>query len=145
MILPRTPSPVPLEERDVDELNPEEMRELLRRQKVCTESLFRTLCQRYQEHNLTHRTSKENNVKMRDAPIKVKRERPQSMQLPSRSYKVARTDNRIEEVNLADSDDEGNTDAPGKAPTAEPSTRKLLSNMTNNNGIVDLEDFEPED
>ena len=58
---------------------------------------------------------------------------------------MARIDDGIEVVDLADSDDEGNTDAPGKAPTAEPSTRKLLSNMTNNNGIVDLEDFEPED
>lgn len=37
-IIPRTPSPVPLEERDVNDLNPDEMRELLRRQRVgnCT-------------------------------------------------------------------------------------------------------------
>ncbi|KAF2100644.1 hypothetical protein NA57DRAFT_74245 [Rhizodiscina lignyota] len=32
-IVPRTPSPVPLEEREVDDLSPEEMRELLRRQR----------------------------------------------------------------------------------------------------------------
>ncbi|RMY79831.1 hypothetical protein D0864_08916 [Hortaea werneckii] len=31
-ILPRSPSPVPLEDRDIEDLNPEEMRELLRRQ-----------------------------------------------------------------------------------------------------------------
>ncbi|KAF2127324.1 hypothetical protein P153DRAFT_433116 [Dothidotthia symphoricarpi CBS 119687] len=33
LIMPRSPSPVPLEERDVDTLNAEEMRELLRRQR----------------------------------------------------------------------------------------------------------------
>lgn len=33
MVLPRSPSPVPLEERDVDTLSPEEMRQLLRRQR----------------------------------------------------------------------------------------------------------------
>jgi hypothetical protein len=31
LIVPRSPSPVPLEDRDVDTLTPEEMRELLRR------------------------------------------------------------------------------------------------------------------
>ncbi|GAB1742406.1 hypothetical protein NU219Hw_g7955t1 [Hortaea werneckii] len=31
-ILPRTPSPIPLEDRDIEDLNQEEMRELLRRQ-----------------------------------------------------------------------------------------------------------------
>lgn len=34
MIIPRTPSPVPLEERPEDELSREEMAELLRRYKV---------------------------------------------------------------------------------------------------------------
>lgn len=33
MVLPRSPSPMPLEERDVDTLSPEEMRQLLRRQR----------------------------------------------------------------------------------------------------------------
>ncbi|KAF2441889.1 hypothetical protein P171DRAFT_434489 [Karstenula rhodostoma CBS 690.94] len=33
LIIPRSPSPVPLEDRDIDSLNAEEMRELLRRQK----------------------------------------------------------------------------------------------------------------
>jgi hypothetical protein len=33
MVIPRSPSPVPLEERNVDTLSPEEMRELLRRQR----------------------------------------------------------------------------------------------------------------
>lgn len=33
LIIPRSPSPVPLEDRDVDTLTPEEMRELLRRQR----------------------------------------------------------------------------------------------------------------
>lgn len=33
LIIPRSPSPVPLEERDVETLTPEEMRELLRRQR----------------------------------------------------------------------------------------------------------------
>jgi hypothetical protein len=33
-IVPRTPSPVPLEERNVEDLTLEEMRELLRRQRV---------------------------------------------------------------------------------------------------------------
>jgi hypothetical protein len=33
LIVPRSPSPVPLEERDVDTLSPEDMRELLRRQR----------------------------------------------------------------------------------------------------------------
>ncbi|KAF3007689.1 hypothetical protein E8E13_009336 [Curvularia kusanoi] len=33
LVVPRSPSPVPLEERDIDTLSPEEMRELLRRQK----------------------------------------------------------------------------------------------------------------
>ena len=40
MIIPRSPSPVPLEERDVDSLDPEEMRELLRRQRVRHINLF---------------------------------------------------------------------------------------------------------
>ena len=31
-ILPRSPSPIPLEDRNIEDLNPEEMRELLRRQ-----------------------------------------------------------------------------------------------------------------
>lgn len=34
LLIPRSPSPVPLEERDVDTLSAEEMRELLRRQRV---------------------------------------------------------------------------------------------------------------
>jgi hypothetical protein len=34
LIIPRSPSPVPLEDRDVDSLNASEMRELLKRQKV---------------------------------------------------------------------------------------------------------------
>ncbi|KAK7534484.1 hypothetical protein JOL62DRAFT_554513 [Phyllosticta paracitricarpa] len=33
-LIPRTPEPIPLEERPVDELTPEEMKELIRRQKV---------------------------------------------------------------------------------------------------------------
>jgi hypothetical protein len=33
MIIPRSPSPVSLEERDVDTLSPEEMRQLFRRQR----------------------------------------------------------------------------------------------------------------
>ncbi|KAF2677306.1 hypothetical protein K458DRAFT_163912 [Lentithecium fluviatile CBS 122367] len=33
LVIPRSPSPVPLEERDINTLNPEEMRELLKRQK----------------------------------------------------------------------------------------------------------------
>jgi hypothetical protein len=33
LIIPRSPSPVPLEERDVDTLSPQEMRELLRSQR----------------------------------------------------------------------------------------------------------------
>ncbi len=82
---------------------------------------------------------------MRDAPVKVKRERLQSIQPPSRLYKMARIDDGIEVVDLADSDDEGNMEVLGRVPTIELSTRKLLSNMTNINGIVDLEDFELED
>lgn len=35
MIIPRTPSPIPLEERDPETLSREEMLELLRKQKVC--------------------------------------------------------------------------------------------------------------
>lgn len=34
MIIPRTPSPVPLEDRPEEELNPEEMAELVRLLKV---------------------------------------------------------------------------------------------------------------
>ena len=34
MIIPRSPSPQPLEERAEEDLTPEEMRELIRRQKV---------------------------------------------------------------------------------------------------------------
>ncbi|KAF2635879.1 hypothetical protein P280DRAFT_473522 [Massarina eburnea CBS 473.64] len=33
MIIPRSPNPIPLEERDIESLSPEEMRELLKRQK----------------------------------------------------------------------------------------------------------------
>jgi len=33
LVIPRSPSPVPLEDRDVDSLSQEEMRELLRRQR----------------------------------------------------------------------------------------------------------------
>lgn len=34
-ILPREPTPVPLEERPEDELSPEELRQLVRRFRVC--------------------------------------------------------------------------------------------------------------
>ena len=34
LVIPRTPSPVPLEERELNELNVEQMRELLQRQRV---------------------------------------------------------------------------------------------------------------
>lgn len=37
-ILPRSPSPIPLEDRNIEDLNPEEMRELLRRQQRQRES-----------------------------------------------------------------------------------------------------------
>lgn len=39
-IIPRSPSPVPLEERDVDSLSLEEIRELVRRQRVRSDSLM---------------------------------------------------------------------------------------------------------
>jgi hypothetical protein len=39
MIIPRSPSPQPLEERAEEDLTPEEMRELIRRQKVSFEIL----------------------------------------------------------------------------------------------------------
>jgi hypothetical protein len=38
LIIPRSPSPQPLEERDVDTLSPEEMRTLLRRQRERNEN-----------------------------------------------------------------------------------------------------------
>jgi hypothetical protein len=38
LIIPRSPSPQPLEERDVDTLSPEEMRTLLRRQRERNEA-----------------------------------------------------------------------------------------------------------
>lgn len=41
LIIPRSPSPVPLEDRDIDTLNAEEMRELLRQQKVRCRSITR--------------------------------------------------------------------------------------------------------
>lgn len=34
MVIPRSPSPIPLEERDINGLSSEEMRELLQRQRV---------------------------------------------------------------------------------------------------------------
>jgi len=40
-IIPRTPTPVPLEDRPLEELTAEEMRELLRRQRVQLELRFR--------------------------------------------------------------------------------------------------------
>ncbi|KAF2086114.1 hypothetical protein K490DRAFT_45117 [Saccharata proteae CBS 121410] len=39
-IIPRDPTPLPLEERPIEDLNPEEMRELLRRQKVRSSAAF---------------------------------------------------------------------------------------------------------
>ncbi|KAJ4339711.1 hypothetical protein N0V95_007705 [Ascochyta clinopodiicola] len=42
LLIPRSPSPVPLEDRDVDTLGPEELRELVRRQRVRS-LLFRCL------------------------------------------------------------------------------------------------------
>jgi transcription antitermination factor NusG len=33
MIVPRSPSPVPLDDRDIDSLSPDDMRELIRRQR----------------------------------------------------------------------------------------------------------------
>jgi len=43
LIIPRSPSPVPLEEREINTLNPEEMRELLKRQKVYRENTRRRI------------------------------------------------------------------------------------------------------
>jgi hypothetical protein len=71
----------------------------------------------------------------------AKRPRPESTIIPSRSYKVARTEDGTEVVNLADDSDDQTASGPGNTP----------ANGTNTNGnangvnIVDLEDSDPEE
>lgn len=63
------------------------------------------------------------------------------MIIPSRSYKVARTEDGIEVVNLADDSDD--QDAPG--PSEAPSNGTDTNGNENGVGIVDLEDFHSEE
>ncbi|KAJ4986210.1 hypothetical protein SVAN01_08257 [Stagonosporopsis vannaccii] len=69
LIIPRSTSPVPLEERDVDSLSMEEMRELLRRQRVCAPVL---------NHRGDTNTTKDREAVARAAKLErgIKRERP---------------------------------------------------------------------
>lgn len=74
MVIPRSLSPVPLEERDINTLNPEEMRELLKRQKVGVSAGLRL------ESQLTHWQEQE---AARKVKLEVKRERPRGHNVPA--------------------------------------------------------------
>jgi hypothetical protein len=43
MVIPRSPSPVPLEDRDIATLTEAEMRELLQRQRVRSTAMWKTI------------------------------------------------------------------------------------------------------
>jgi hypothetical protein len=141
MIVPRTPSPLPLEQKGVTDLKPEETRELLRRQKVCSRDQRATLSK---ITNGTHSPSQPNNVKPETHSPRVKRERPESVEPPSRSYKIARNEEGIEVLDLADSDDEKNPAAKGQTPSTEPNRWGPWRSAANSSGIINLEDFDPE-
>lgn len=83
MVIPRSPSPTPLEEREEEDLSREEMRELIRRQR---ERLA---------------------VKQENEAPKVKRERPLSSVVPMRRLKSSRTSDGKEIFHLDSDDDDG--------------------------------------
>ena len=105
MILPRSPSPVPLEEKPIDELTADEARELLRRQNVGFSVLLHSNPANQGQARIETREAKLKS----EAKSKLKRERSSTTN-NTKPAKVARTADGKEYIDLAsDSEDGGAT------------------------------------
>ena len=99
MILERSPTPVPLEERDPDDLTREELAELVRRQRVRELSFFLTCAYKLQA-----------NASIKSEHGTLKRERAATYTTPRPPLKTSKGENGQTVIHVDSDDDDGDDD-----------------------------------